>query len=131
MPVSALHPHRLIVCPLKVHLILRHKSPLDGVIEEKHLKFPPAVLTDTDTHVYTAILHANNTCVSLYAADEDCMLLTLKSFHTRPSNFVDFQYRNAHYYAYIWCKGLLYRESHPLLSEVLYPQFGMGQQCAT
>ena len=45
-----------------MHLILRHKSPLDGEIEEKHLKFPPAVLTDTDTHVYTAILHTNNTC---------------------------------------------------------------------
>ena len=47
----------------QVHLIIRHKSPLTGEIEEKHLKFPPSVLTDSDTHVYTAILHTNNTCV--------------------------------------------------------------------
>ena len=45
-----------------MHLIIRHKSPLTGEIEEKHLKFPPSVLTDSDTHVYTAILHTNNTC---------------------------------------------------------------------
>lgn len=45
----------------KVHLILRHKSPLTGEIEEKHLKSPPSVLLDDKTHVYTAVLHPNNT----------------------------------------------------------------------
>ncbi len=54
---------------LQVHLIIRHKSPLTGEIEEKHLKFPPSVLTDSDTHVYTAILHTNNTCVDAPPAD--------------------------------------------------------------
>jgi len=43
-------------------LIIRHKSPKTGEVEEKHLKFPPSVLTDSDTHVYTAVLHPNNTC---------------------------------------------------------------------
>lgn len=39
----------------KVHLIIRHKAP-NGEIEEKHLKSPPLVALDSDTHVYTAIL---------------------------------------------------------------------------
>lgn len=39
---------------------MRHKSPLDGTIEEKHLKNPPTVLTDSNTHVYTVILHKDN-----------------------------------------------------------------------
>ncbi|EFN53145.1 hypothetical protein CHLNCDRAFT_136909 [Chlorella variabilis] len=44
----------------KVHLILRHKSPKTGEIEEKHLKMPPMVESDKKTHVYTAILRASN-----------------------------------------------------------------------
>ena len=48
------------IAGLQVHLILRHKSPKTGVIEEKHLKTPPMVLLDEYTHVYTAILHAAN-----------------------------------------------------------------------
>ena len=43
-----------------MHLILRHKSPKTGKIEEKHLKAPPAVMSDSKTHVYTAILRASN-----------------------------------------------------------------------
>ena len=43
-----------------MHLILRHKSPKTGKVEEKHLKSPPFVETDTKTHVYTAILRASN-----------------------------------------------------------------------
>ena len=62
---SCSYLHLLTACCgkcMQVHLIIRHKSPLTGDIEEKHLKFPPSVLTDSDTHVYTAILHTNNTC---------------------------------------------------------------------
>lgn len=45
----------------KVHLIMRHKSPKTGEIEEKHLTSPPMVPLDDNTHVYTAILYpANN-----------------------------------------------------------------------
>ena len=43
-----------------MHLILRHKSPKTGKIEEKHLSSPPFVESDTKTHVYTAILRASN-----------------------------------------------------------------------
>jgi calnexin len=43
-----------------VHLILRHKSPKTGKIEEKHLTGPPLVETDKKTHVYTAVLRASN-----------------------------------------------------------------------
>lgn len=50
--------HQLI---MQVHLILRHKSPKTGEIEEKHLKFPPGIESDDQTHVYTALLHPNNT----------------------------------------------------------------------
>lgn len=44
---------------LKVHFIIKHKSP-SGEIEEKHLKNPPLILQDTDTHVYTAILQPSD-----------------------------------------------------------------------
>ena len=44
---------------LQVHLIIKHKSPT-GEIEEKHLKNPPMVVQDTDTHVYTAILQPSD-----------------------------------------------------------------------
>jgi len=54
-----------LFAPSQVHLILRHKSPKTGKIEEKHLKSPPFVETDAKTHVYTAILRAsNNRCAA-------------------------------------------------------------------
>ena len=56
-----------------MHLILRHKSPKTGKIEEKHLKNPPRVKTDKKTHVYTAVLNSDNTfelLVDGVAADE-------------------------------------------------------------
>lgn len=46
---------------LQVHVILRHKSPKTGVIEEKHLKSPPAVEMDKTTHVYTIAIKPDNT----------------------------------------------------------------------
>lgn len=55
----------------KVHLILRHKSPKTGSIEEKHLKYPPVVESDDLTHVYTAILYpANNSYAVLIDGEE-------------------------------------------------------------
>jgi calnexin len=45
----------------QVHLILRHKSPKTGEIEEKHLQNPPMVESDKATHVYTVILKPDNT----------------------------------------------------------------------
>ena len=46
--------------PPQVHLILRHKSPKTGKVEEKHLAQAPFIETDKKTHVYTAILRASN-----------------------------------------------------------------------
>jgi len=45
----------------KVHVIFRHKSPVDGSIEEKHLKNPPPMPTDENVHQYTLVVNANNT----------------------------------------------------------------------
>eukprot|EP00887_Chlorella_sp_A99_P006722 scaffold3.g6722.t1 len=55
----------------KVHLIVRHKSPKTGEIEEKHLKFPPAVPFDDKTHVYTAILRASNNSYAVLIDGEE------------------------------------------------------------
>ena len=45
----------------KVHVIFRHKSPIDGAIEEKHLKNPPPMPTDENVHQYTLVVNADNT----------------------------------------------------------------------
>lgn len=55
----------------KIHLILRHKNPQTGLIEEKHLKFPPAVPHDENTHVYTAILRASDNTYAVLVDGEE------------------------------------------------------------
>lgn len=45
----------------KVHLILRHQNPNTGEFEEKHLKSPPRVPSDSLSHVYTLVLKKDNT----------------------------------------------------------------------
>mmetsp|Transcript_12506 Transcript_12506/g.15025 ORF Transcript_12506/g.15025 Transcript_12506/m.15025 type:complete len:525 (+) Transcript_12506:84-1658(+) len=45
----------------KVHMILRHKNPLSGRIEEKHLRTPPTPPQDELPHLYTLIIDADNT----------------------------------------------------------------------
>jgi hypothetical protein len=54
-----------------VHLILRHKSPKTGKIEEKHLQSPPYVGSDAKTHVYTAILRASNNSYAVLIDGEE------------------------------------------------------------
>jgi calnexin len=48
----------------KLHFIFRHKNPLTGAFEEKHAKKPTATLekyfTDKKTHLYTLVLHSDN-----------------------------------------------------------------------
>ena len=45
----------------KVHFILRHKNPLSGEWEEKHLVSPPVPETmDKLTHLYTAVVGTDN-----------------------------------------------------------------------
>ena len=46
----------------KVHFILRHRNPLSGEWEEKHLVGPPSPeVGDGATHLYTAIVGTDNT----------------------------------------------------------------------
>ncbi|XP_047156107.1 calnexin homolog isoform X2 [Vigna umbellata] len=44
----------------KVHFIFKHKNPKSGEYVEHHLKHPPSVPSDKLSHVYTAILTADN-----------------------------------------------------------------------
>lgn len=45
----------------KVHFIFRHKNPLTGEVEEKHLKAPPAPKNDKLSHLYTLVIRPDNT----------------------------------------------------------------------
>ncbi|GAA5823768.1 hypothetical protein JCM3770_005553 [Rhodotorula araucariae] len=45
----------------KVHFIFRHKNPLTGEIEEKHLKAPPAPKITKTTAVYSLIVRPDQT----------------------------------------------------------------------
>jgi len=45
----------------KIHFIVRHKNPVSGDIEEKHLKNAPAMRSDTLTHLYALLIRKDNT----------------------------------------------------------------------
>jgi calnexin len=45
----------------KVHLIIRHRNPVSGIWEEKHLKHAPSVPADEMTHLYTLTIRNDNT----------------------------------------------------------------------
>ena len=45
----------------KVHVIFRHKNPLDGTVEEKHLATPPSMVSDSLPHLYTLVVRPDNT----------------------------------------------------------------------
>ncbi|KAJ2996557.1 hypothetical protein HDV02_006390 [Globomyces sp. JEL0801] len=45
----------------KVHFIFRHKNPVSGVIEEKHLTSPPQIVSDKKTNLYTLIVKPDQT----------------------------------------------------------------------
>ncbi|EMD42320.1 hypothetical protein CERSUDRAFT_102668 [Gelatoporia subvermispora B] len=52
-----------LTCPgTKAHFIFRHKNPITGEYEEKHLKTPPKpAIADKFSHLYTLIVYPNNT----------------------------------------------------------------------
>ncbi|EIM92379.1 Calreticulin-domain-containing protein [Stereum hirsutum FP-91666 SS1] len=51
-----------LTCPgTKVHFIFRHKNPITGEFEEKHLKVPPKPSFGKDTNLFTLIVHPNST----------------------------------------------------------------------
>eukprot|EP01100_Stratorugosa_tubuloviscum_P005844 TRINITY_DN2575_c0_g1_i1.p1 TRINITY_DN2575_c0_g1~~TRINITY_DN2575_c0_g1_i1.p1 ORF type:complete len:504 (-),score=234.82 TRINITY_DN2575_c0_g1_i1:1081-2592(-) len=45
----------------KVHFIFRHKNPITGVYEEKHLANPPNIIKDKLSHLYTLVVRKDNT----------------------------------------------------------------------
>ncbi|KAL2918157.1 hypothetical protein HK105_202084 [Polyrhizophydium stewartii] len=45
----------------RVHFIFRHKNPVNGKIEEKHLAAPPAAIIDNKTNLYTLIVRPDQT----------------------------------------------------------------------
>ena len=45
---------------VQVHFIFRHKNPVTGAFEEKHLKKAPAVKQDKLAHLYTLIVRPDN-----------------------------------------------------------------------
>ncbi|KAG6512719.1 hypothetical protein ZIOFF_030848 [Zingiber officinale] len=54
----------------KVHFILQHKNPKTGKYVEHHLKYPPSVPFDKNSHVYTAILKPDNELKILIDGEE-------------------------------------------------------------
>ncbi|THH03955.1 hypothetical protein EW145_g5872 [Phellinidium pouzarii] len=51
-----------LTCPgTKVHFIFRHKNPITGEFEEKHLKAPPKPSIQKTTNLYTLVLNPDNT----------------------------------------------------------------------
>ncbi|CDO73132.1 hypothetical protein BN946_scf185007.g186 [Trametes cinnabarina] len=51
-----------LTCPgTKIHFIFRHKNPVTGEFEEKHLKLPPKPVFGKLTNLYTLHLFPNNT----------------------------------------------------------------------
>jgi hypothetical protein len=51
-----------LTCPgNKLHFIFRHKNPITGESEEKHLSVPPKPTFGKDTNVYTLIVNPDNT----------------------------------------------------------------------
>jgi calnexin len=55
----------------KVHLIVRHENQKSKAVEEKHLSFPPAVVDDAVSHVYTAILYPSNSSYAVLIDGEE------------------------------------------------------------
>ncbi|GAA6063231.1 hypothetical protein JCM10212_005838 [Sporobolomyces blumeae] len=54
----------------KVHFIFRHRNPLTGEIEEKHLKSPPAPKLSKTSALYTLIVRPENQSYEIKINDE-------------------------------------------------------------
>ncbi|KAH7907792.1 Calreticulin-domain-containing protein [Hygrophoropsis aurantiaca] len=51
-----------LTCPgTKLHFIFRHKSPVTGEFEEKHLTVPPKPSFEKRTNLYTLVINPDNT----------------------------------------------------------------------
>jgi len=54
----------------KVHFIFRHRNPLTGEIEEKHLKNPPSPSLSKTTSLYTLIVRPSDQTYEIKINDE-------------------------------------------------------------
>ncbi|KAI8930258.1 Calreticulin family-domain-containing protein [Entophlyctis helioformis] len=65
----------------KVHFIFRHKNPITGEFEEKHLKTPPAAIADKKTNLYTLIVRPDQTFEILINFEQVSSGSLLESFN--------------------------------------------------
>ncbi|CAL1694327.1 unnamed protein product [Somion occarium] len=70
-----------LTCPgTKIHFIFRHKNPVTGEFEEKHLKQPPRPSIEKLTNLYTLVLHPNNTYDVLFNGESHNLGNLLEDF---------------------------------------------------
>ncbi|KAI0800778.1 Calreticulin family-domain-containing protein [Fomes fomentarius] len=71
-----------LTCPgTKIHFIFRHKSPITGEFEEKHLKLPPKPNFGKSTNLYTLHLFPNNTYDVLFNGESHNLGSLLEDFN--------------------------------------------------
>ncbi|KAI5898794.1 Calreticulin-domain-containing protein [Schizophyllum commune H4-8] len=71
-----------LTCPgTKVHFIFRHKNPITGEYEEKHLKTPPKPTIEKLTNLYTLILNPDNTYEVLFNGESKSSGSLLEDFN--------------------------------------------------
>ncbi|KAL1738289.1 Calreticulin family-domain-containing protein, partial [Schizophyllum fasciatum] len=71
-----------LTCPgTKVHFIFRHKNPITGEYEEKHLKTPPKPSIEKLTNLYTLILNPDNTYEVLFNGESKSNGSLLEDFN--------------------------------------------------
>ncbi|GBE77515.1 Calnexin homolog [Sparassis crispa] len=71
-----------LTCPgTKIHFIFRHKNPITGEYEEKHLKVPPKPTIEKLTNLYTLVLNPDNTFDVLFNGESKASGNLLEDFN--------------------------------------------------
>lgn len=70
----------------RVHFIFRHKNPVTGEIEEKHLKAPPVPKVTKTTSLYTLIVRPENQTYEIRINNEKAKAGSLLEDFTPPVN---------------------------------------------
>ncbi|TBU62151.1 Calreticulin family-domain-containing protein [Dichomitus squalens] len=71
-----------LTCPgTKIHFIFRHKNPITGEFEEKHLKTPPKPTFGKSTNLYTLHVFPNNTYDVLFNGESQNLGSLLEDFN--------------------------------------------------
>ncbi|CCM03669.1 uncharacterized protein FIBRA_05813 [Fibroporia radiculosa] len=70
-----------LTCPgTKIHFIFRHKNPITGEFEEKHLRAPPKPSIEKLTNLYTLVLNPDNTFDVLFNGESKASGNLLEDF---------------------------------------------------